>query len=300
MTTKYLNRDTVYPVTERFVLSKSTKQELKSMTPNFGFNGLGEVVFRRTYSRDNEDWADVVIRVIQGVMSIRKDHFSKSSLRWSDDDRQNYARNMAVAMFEMKWLPPGRGLWMMGTEFTYMRGSMALNNCAATDTTEDLVLSAEWAMDALMNGVGVGFNTNWRGIASAPNKLDTELYVIDDSREGWVGSLIALMCSYIDSPRYGKSKFPIFDYSRIRASGQPIKGFGGMASGPEPLEKLHKRIESYLDAFCLGKLDTVVKTWKQLPSGWMEVPTKVCKPYTEHTRLVADIFNAIGACVVAG
>lgn len=580
------------PVSQRFVFDKSTRDCIKQMIPNFGFNGLGEVVFRRTYSRDNENWNDVVIRVIEGVMSLRKEHFHRNSLRWEDKDWQKFARDMAISMFNMEWLPPGRGLWMMGTEFVYTRGGMALfncftkdttfwttlglksfadfqdgdkviirgkekwmpatvklfglakiwelevgrkgqrqtifttqnhrwlaktkkgdgnynfkikttdelevgwklqkfskrtnfqnlglcpvglqhgivfgdgtynksantcticlcdkkkplsrfffterrdnhtisglpnswkelppltmnkdylygfmaglfatdghiddksnmsisnsnfevlcwcrsalftldiltskitksreyspftgeeqpcyrmhifrhnipdnffiredqkerfqkskedpfwrvtkvtetdreepvwcvvepeneeftlesgivtKNCAATDTKHDLVLSAEWTMDCLMNGVGVGFSTHWRGEAKAPDKSDSFIYVIQDSREGWVESLIKLLCAYINSPRYGTNKFPSFDYSQIRPAGRQIKGFGGRASGPEPLAKMHKRIEEYLDNFCKGFIIT----------------DNTQKPYN-HTRLIADIFNSIGACVVAG
>lgn len=270
--------------TQRFVLSDSTKEEIKKGTPKFGFNGLGEVVFRRTYSRNNESWHDVVIRVMEGVMSIRKEHYKRNSLRWVDEDWQPFARDMSLSLFKMEWLPPGRGLWMMGTDFVYERGSMALNNCSATDTKYDFVHSAEWTMDGLMNGVGVGFSTNWRGHASAPDKTDSEVFVISDSREGWVESLIKLMCAYIDSPRYGKNKFPIFDYSEIRPAGLPIKGFGGQSSGSDPLKKMHIRIEGYLDNFC---------------QGFLRVDENTTKPYS-HTRLVADVFNAIGACVVAG
>lgn len=295
------------PVTQRFKLNESTCEELKKLTPNFGFNGLGELVFRRTYSRNNEDWADVVIRVIQGCMSIRKEHFYRSYLLWEDEKWQTFASDMALSLFHMEWLPPGRGLWMMGTEFTYERGSMSLNNCSTTDTEDDFVHSAEWTMDGLMNGVGVGFTTNWRGEATMPDKSDSEIFVIPDSREGWVQSLIKLMCSYINSPRYGSNKFPIFDYSQIRAHGEPIKGFGGTASGFDPLKQMHDRIESYLDAFCIGRLQCTSKTWKefksedleQAKSEWREVDVEVDKPYS-HTRLVADVFNAIGACVVAG
>ena len=297
----------IQPVTQRFKLNESTRNELKELTPEFGFNGLGELVFRRTYSRNNEDWCDVVIRVVEGCMSIRKEHFHRSSLFWDDNERQDFARNMALSLFRMEWLPPGRGLWMMGTDFTYERGSMSLNNCSSTDTAEDFVHSAEWTMDGLMNGVGVGFTTNWRGEATMPDKSDSEIFVIPDSREGWVESLIKLMCSYINSPRYGKNKFPIFDYSQIRAHGEPIKGFGGTASGFDPLKQMHERIESYLDAFCIGRLQCTSKTWKefksedleQAKSEWREVDVEVDKPYS-HTRLVADVFNAIGACVVAG
>jgi intein/homing endonuclease len=297
----------IQPVTQRFKLNESIRNELKELTPEFGFNGLGELVFRRTYSRNNEDWCDVVIRVVEGCMSIRKEHFHRSSLFWDDNERQDFARNMALSLFRMEWLPPGRGLWMMGTDFTYERGSMSLNNCSSTDTAEDFVHSAEWTMDGLMNGVGVGFTTNWRGEATMPDKSDSEIFVIPDSREGWVESLIKLMCSYINSPRYGKNKFPIFDYSQIRAHGEPIKGFGGTASGFDPLKQMHDRIESYLDAFCIGRLQCTSKTWKefksedleQATSEWREVDVEVDKPYS-HTRLVADVFNAIGACVVAG
>lgn len=275
----------IQPVTERFTLTNDTKRRIQSMEPEFGFNGLGEVVFRRTYSRGDETWNDVVIRVTEGVMSIRKEHFKRNSLHWNDDDWHAFAREMAVSLFQMEWLPPGRGLWMMGTPFMYTRGSTALNNCSATDTEKDLVLSAEWTMDCLMNGVGVGFSTYWRGTATPPNKSDNEPFVIPDSREGWVHSLIKLMCAYITSPRYGSNKFPVFDYSQIRPAGKPIKGFGGTSSGPGPLKTLHDRVEGYLDAFCDGSLP---------------VPNSSTTKEYGHSRLVADIFNAIGACVVAG
>ena len=203
-------------VTNYFKLNNTIKEEIKSLKPEFGYNGLGEFVFRRTYSRDNENWGDVVLRVIEGVMSIRKDHFYKNKLHWDDNYWQDFARNMALSMFKMEWLPPGRGLWMMGTEFMYRRGSMALYNCSATSTEHDFVLAAEWTMDCLMNGVGVGFDTNWRGDASKPDKNDKEIFIIEDSREGWVQSLIKLMCSYIDSPKYGKNKFSLNFYFSIK------------------------------------------------------------------------------------
>jgi len=279
----------ISPFTHRFTLRETTINHLINSTPKFGFNGLGEMVFRRTYSRNDETWADVVTRVVQGSISIRKEHYYRNCLRWCDDDWQDFAFDMADSMFKMEWLPPGRGLWMMGTDFVYERGSMALNNCSATDTANDLVHSAEWTMDGLMNGVGVGFSTNWRGEATAPDKVNSDVFVIPDSREGWVESLIRLMCAYIDSPKYGSNKFPDFDYSVIRDKGQPIKGFGGTSSGSEPLAKMHKRIEGFLDAFCAGEL--------VVPAT--EETEEVTKKYS-HTRLVADIFNAIGACVVAG
>jgi ribonucleoside-diphosphate reductase alpha chain len=171
-------------------------------------------------------------------------------------------------MFRMEFLPPGRGLWAMGTEYVYQRGSMALNNCGAVDTT-DLSHAAEWTMDALMCGVGVGFNTAWDGNALKPDKSAPVTFVIPDSREGWVESVRLLIESYTKG-----GDWYLFDYSQIRPYGAPIKGFGGKASGPEPLKQLHGRLEKSLNDYCDGEYDT--------------------------TRTTADIFNAIGACVVAG
>ena len=260
-------------VNERFKLDEAVCKDLKSREPNFGFNGFGEATYFRTYSRikpdgSQEHWADTVIRVIEGVFSIRKDHYIKNKLGWSDIKVQATAAKMAETMFEMKWLPPGRGLWAMGTDFVYRVGSAALNNCGATDT-KDLVGAATWTMDMLMCGVGIGFNTKWEGGANLPDKNDSLEFVIPDSREGWVQSLELLLNSFIKGTRY-----PKFDYSQIRLAGEPIKGFGGVASGPEPLVTLHNRVEEFMTNYCMGKID--------------------------ETRLTADIFNSIGACVVAG
>jgi len=188
-------------------------------------------------------------------------------------------------------------------EFTLEDGVLT-KNCGAIDTEEDIVLAADWAMDGLMNGVGIGFSTNWRGEAKIPDKDDNEVLVIHDSREGWIESLIKLMCAYIDSPRYGKNKFPVFDYSDIRKAGEPIKGFGGTSSGFAPLKKLHDRVTTFLDAISTGRLQATAKTWKEFKtdggkSEWKEVEITVDRKYS-HTRFVADVFNSIGACVVAG
>lgn len=268
------NQKNQYIIQERFYLKESFCNELNLKTPNFGFGGFGEATYYRTYSRLKEDgsqehWADTVVRVVNGIMSIRKHHYIVNKLQWKEEVWQQFAYELAVTMFDMKWLPPGRGLWVMGTEYVYQRGAAALNNCGAVDT-EDLAASADWAMDMLMCGVGVGFNTAWNGEnSSLPDKSRPIVFTIPDSREGWVSSVRLLIESYTK----GGSWFD-FDYSKIRSSGEPIKGFGGTASGAEPLIQLHNRIEKFLDSFCVNEISS--------------------------TRCVADIFNSIGACVVAG
>jgi len=257
-----------------FNLNKETQKYLYSLHPAFGFGGFGELVYYRTYSRlkpDNtqESWADTVVRVINGIFSIRKAHFINNKLPWKESFHQELAAEMAIAMFNMEWLPPGRGLWAMGTPYIFERGnSSALQNCGAVKT-KNLADSAAWTADMLMCGVGIGWDTSWGGTASKPNKCNNRLFEIPDTREGWAESIRLLIFSYTN-----KTPFPIFGYLKIRQAGKPIRGFGGTASGYEPLKLLHERIENTLDNYCDGI---------------------ICK-----TRCIADIMNSIGACVVAG
>src|SRR5437016_2350280 len=264
-------------VKERFTLDPRVKAELYEKIPQFGYDGYGEFIFYRTYSRQRRDggqenWADCVIRVTEGSFSIRKDWYIKNHITWDQEFWQEYARRFAFFMFDMYWLPPGRGLWAMGTDFVYERGSMALYNCAYTDLGKSFSTDVAWLMDCLMHGVGVGFGPH--------RDDDLELYVprgcesvyeIPDNREGWCESVRLLLNSYLL-----RDQRPLrFEYGKIRAKGLPIKGFGGVASGPEPLEKLHKGIVESLERFQESKdFDSV--------------------------RLKVDIANRVGCCVVAG
>lgn len=260
-------------VTERFALNPIFKNAIRRKTPNFGFGLLGAVVYYRTYSRiqadgSQEQWADTVIRVVEGTFSILKNWYLSHHLPWDEDRRQKEAASMADAIFEMRFLPPGRGLWAMGTDYVYERGAMALQNCGAVEVV-NLSDDASWAMDALMCGVGIGFGLSQNNQTFVKPTEPAKTYVVPDDREGWVESLRVLIESY----EKGLSRVN-FDYSKIRPSGQPIKGFGGTASGPDPLTKLHERVRGYLDTHVEGN--------------------------STRTRLIADVMNSIGACVVAG
>src|SRR6056300_731389 len=121
-------------VQEKFILNEDAKQRLKNTKVDFGFNGFGEVTYYRTYSRQlenggQEHWGDTVVRVIEGVMSIRKSHTLKNCLLWDENYWQDYAFVMGTYMAKMMFLPPGRGLWAMGTNHVDKVGSAALNNC---------------------------------------------------------------------------------------------------------------------------------------------------------------------------
>jgi adenosylcobalamin-dependent ribonucleoside-triphosphate reductase len=265
---------------EKFKLSEKFIDKYKRKKPPFGFNGLGELVYMRTYSRikddgKNERWWETVQRVVEGTYSMQKNHIESHQLGWNPWQGQKSAQEMYDRIFNMKFLPPGRGLWAMGTPITEEKNLYAaLNNCAFVSTKtikEDYSKPFCFLMDASMLGVGVGFDTKGAGeivVKGVDNNRDNQVYEIPDTREGWVESLRLLLESYF----HGQASVE-FDYKKVRPAGVPIKGFGGMSSGPEPLMEVHKDIRNVLEK----------------NSG---------EPITITT--IVDIMNLIGKCVVAG
>ena len=265
---------------KKFTLSDNFVSKYKRKKPPFGFNGLGELVYMRTYSRikengKNERWWETVQRVVEGTYSMQKDWIDSHQLGWNPWQAQKSAQEMYERIFNMKFLPPGRGLWAMGTAITEERGLYAaLNNCAFVSTStikEDYSKPFCFLMDASMLGVGVGFDTKGAGeivIKGVDVNRDEQVYNIPDTREGWVESLKLLLESYF----HGQAPIE-FNYNQIRGAGEPIKGFGGVSSGYEPLQEVHEDIRKVLDG-------------------------NAGEPITVTT--IVYIMNLIGKCVVAG
>ncbi len=63
-----------------FKFEESFLNRYRGKDPKFGFNGLGELVYRRTYSRldhetgKKEEWEDTIERVVKGSMDMYYTH----------------------------------------------------------------------------------------------------------------------------------------------------------------------------------------------------------------------------------
>ena len=264
----------------RFRLSDTFIEPYKEAEVPWG--PIGYVTFKRTYARrlsefdpsdtGTEEWWQTCRRVIEGMFNVQKQHVVSLGLAWNDNKAQKTAKDAYDRLFNLKWTPPGRGLWMMGTKFVEEKTGAALFNCAFRSTKE---LSTKggylfaWMMDALMLGVGVGFDTLGAGtVTICEPEYTNDTLVIDDSREGWVNSVHSLLDGFF----FG-AKVPKFDYSAIRPAGAKISGFGGTSSGADPLIELHKNL---IELFT----------------------PKVGEPITSVD--LVDTENLIGRCVVAG
>ena len=268
-----------------FKLTTDFVDGYKTKTVPWGYTDVagiyvGEITFLRTYSRleaegTKETWSDVCERVINGMYSLQKDYCKTERLPWDGVKAQSSAREAFDRLFQLKWTPPGRGLWVMGTEIVNgQKNSAALQNCAFVSTLEMTKQNPgkpfAFLMEASMLGVGVGFDDKGadKGF-EIYNPQGSQPYLIPDTREGWQESTVALINSYLKPEQQALE----FDYSEIRPYGTPIKTFGGTASGPDPLQKLHQGIRKLFDGRVGEKLTRVD---------------------------IADIGNMIGVCVVSG
>ena len=198
-----------------------------------GGNSLGEITFIRTYSRVKDDgtkekWYEVCKRVIEGMYSVQKNHAKENRLPWNDNKAQKSAQEAYDRMFNLKWTPPGRGLWAFGTPMVMeKRNSASLQNCAMVSTRDidrnDPGALFAWTMDALMLGIGVGFDTvgQDKNMSIYAPTEPSSIYEIPDTREGWVESVRLLLNSFLRA----NQSIQDFDYSIIRPLGAPIKGF---------------------------------------------------------------------------
>lgn len=269
--------------TASFKLSPSFVERYRERRAPFGFNGLGELVFMRSYSRvkpdgSRERWSETVERVVNGTYNMQKRWIEQHQLGWNAWRAQHSAQEMYDRIFSMKFLPPGRGLWAMGSPITEEKMLYAaLNNCAFVSTEglrRDPARPFCFLMDASMLGVGVGFDTRGAddsepAVVRGFNTRKTPVrHVVEDTREGWVQSVKVLL----DAIFLCRAE-PQFDYSEIRPAGSLIRGFGGVSSGPESLRRLHVNI---------------VQALRPMEG----------RPVT--ARAIADIMNLIGLCVVSG
>lgn len=254
---------------------------------------VGYVTYKRTYSRvqdperpggahrtvpegQSEEWWQTVARVVEGTYRVMQRHCHLHNLHWDAEKAQRSAQKMYHLIFDFKFTPPGRGLWMMGTPYIQEHGGAALNNCALATTESidvDFARPFTFLMDMSMLGVGVGSDTRGAGLVTIQSPLQNAGgggHYISDDREGWIEAVRTVLLAYV-----GQATLPSeWRYDLIRPAGKPIRGFGGTAAGPEPLRRL---LEVELPEILQGYVG------KQLDAAG-----------------IVDIFNVIGKCVVSG
>jgi hypothetical protein len=296
-----------------FTLSPSFIEQYRGKQPKWGFGELGLFTFKRTYARPlcdcddptvcghpTEEWVDTCKRVVEGVYYLQKIHCRQRFLPWDDKKAQRSAQEMFRRMWDFKFVPPGRGLWMMGTDVVHERGGAALNNCGMISTETIDIDFAEpfcFLMDMSMLGVGVGGDTRGKGKVTlvAPRMTSTP-FIVEDSREGWVELIRTLLNSFVN-----KAYFPrTIDFRHVRKRGAPLKTFGGTSSGPKPLLHL---VENLTRLLLPEGATATFGPWDADEADGPVMTVEIEKggePYPISSAQIVDIFNYVGKAVVAG
>lgn len=237
--------------------------------PTIPWGPTGQTVYERTYSRTKPDgsketWPETVARVARGNLEL----VYGSPLGWSEEVEREF-RDLSEAMRTFRIIPAGRHLWASG-----VKGRQYLFNCHVSGWGEKLSDHFEFTFMRLMEGGGVGANYSSKHIQhfGAPRRdlvvhivcdpahpdyaamaeaglLSSEYhhewegaFPVEDSREGWASALVDLLDTYMtDAEVLHQNR--VYDVSRVRAKGQPLRTFGGVASGPLPFARMMVEVE---------------------------------------------------------
>jgi ribonucleotide reductase class II len=225
-------------------------------------------VFFRTYSRKynnkRESWAEVCDRTLTGLKTLGK--LTKEQADLIDKMQK-----------QLKSLTSGRWLWVGGTDWVDRPENFSGSyNCTSTNVID--WRSFGLMMDLAMQGSGTGGVLEPQYISQLPvirNQLqvnvigaigdtpvekrrhNTEVefdyannavkFYVGDSRQGWVKSYQSLL-ELSSNEQFDRTK-PVqitVDISDVRPSGEPLKGFGGMAN-PVKLPTLYDRCANILN-----------------------------------------------------
>lgn len=215
---------------------------------------IGYVVYKRTYARliedegRTEEWHETLSRSIQGLLDIGGQFTEDELFRLFD-----YCYNLRMSF-------PGRGLWQLGTDNLFRVGSDSLQNCWVTSVDDPR--SFCFAFNQLMLGGGVGFNITPEVVYSLPivkhkptvQRVDTYDcdFVVPDNRQGWVKLLGRILKAHFYTGRDLR-----YCTKGIRSKGEPIRTFGGKASGDNELVRGMSQIVTILQSRHLQKLRPV-------------------------------------------
>lgn len=198
---------------------------------------IGYITFKRTYARRLKE--DSISSKTEEFWQVVKREIEASDKQlgvgFTEAEKQRYFDTR----MDLKWSVAGRFMWQLGTKTVDKQGLPSLQNCAGV-VVDSPIRPFTWAFDMLMLGSGVGYNIQREYVYQLPKvkkKVKIERvdnasadFIIPDTREGWVKFLAKVLKAHFYS---GEG----FTYSTqlIRSKGAPIKGFGGVASGPEEL-----------------------------------------------------------------
>ena len=207
---------------------------------------LSNFIFQSKYSKFIPDLnrKETFEESINRIDSMHTEHlFNNYPNAFKNSEFANDYIECIEAYKQKKILGSQRGLQFGGTPI--LKNNCKLFNCSFTYIDRlEVFKQIEWV---LLCGCGVGISVEKQHIDKLPtmcDNLSSEVYthVISDDIEGWAEAFDAIITYYFNCG----SKYPKFDYSKIRPKGAYITG-GFKAPGPDGLRKSIVEVEKVLD-----------------------------------------------------
>ncbi|MGW5773081.1 ribonucleoside-triphosphate reductase, adenosylcobalamin-dependent [Streptomyces longwoodensis] len=233
-----------------------------------------KTVYERTYRRELpsgelETWPETVRRVVAGNVALVEPRYIE----------EGEAERLVELIESWKIMPAGRHLKSSGVN------DYALNNCWAAGWYEDPAEHFTFSLLRLAEGGGVGANYSNHYLSDLPpvvskvrvhivcdpdhpdfldmveaGLISTEYaytwagaYGVEDSREGWADALGDLIRTAHDWNT--KHQDRVYDVSRVRHKGAPLRTFGGTASGPAPFAEMLIEVGKILSQCVFGPVE---------------------------------------------
>jgi len=236
---------------------------------------IGKFTFLRTYARilpkegRRETWQEVVARTVD---------FNVGLAKWKTENQgRDEAEKLFDNIFYLRQFPSGRALFSAGEKPSYMNPISQFNCSFAVFDNFDIVKDA---MYLLMLGVGFGFSVEEQYVEMLPKvrgdvkvvhrsylpvdsklRKETTEYTIDgdimeiivaDSKIGWSSAVDYLLKVHY-SIEFAQVNAVIINYNNVRPFNEPLKTFGGFASGHTALQTMIEKIDKVLKSNNTGK-----------------------------------------------
>lgn len=219
---------------------------INTVKPEDLINEISNFIFTTKYARYNqkkrrrETWVEAVER----LETMHLKHFS--SLPDADKDEIRWAFNLV----KEKYVAPSMRSLQFGGKAIESHNSRMFNCCVRHVDSPRAFAEIFYL---LLCGCGVGIGLSKHFVNRLPllvNKYDKSgsviTYTVQDSIEGWADSIEALINCYFKNTAYSGRKI-VFDFSKIRPKGAPIKTGGGKAPGYKGLKESLLKIKKILD-----------------------------------------------------
>jgi ribonucleoside-diphosphate reductase alpha chain len=207
---------------------------------------ISKFVFTSKYARYREDlgrretWHEAVGRV---------EEMHLNQYKWLPQEQQDKIRWAFDLVRDRKIGPSMRSMQFGGKAVE--AHNARIYNCAVRHI--DSIRSFAEVFYLLLCGCGVGIGLRNKYLDRLPDLVGPQdktgtvvTYVVEDSIEGWADSVEALLLCYFKGNPYSGRKL-VFDYSKIRPEGAPLKTGGGKAPGYKGLKAAHQKIKALLD-----------------------------------------------------